>query len=175
MATPANRIKAELHVYTGNGGGKTTSALGVAMRALGHNLNVEMVQFMKGRKDIGEFQVQKYFRKFHVYQFGTKEFVNLKNPSDYDKKRAADGLKFAEKIAQKKPFLLILDEVNIAVKFGLLNAEDVIEMLKKVPKQTTVYLTGRYAPEEFVKVANYVVEISDIKRQELRARKGIEY
>ncbi|MBW2965414.1 cob(I)yrinic acid a,c-diamide adenosyltransferase [Candidatus Woesearchaeota archaeon] len=175
----ANRSKGYIHLYTGEGGGKTTAALGVAMRAVGQGMRVAVVQFMKGRKDIGEWKIQKKLgRNFVIYQFGRKEFVNLHHPSDEDVVLANEGLGFAkaEMLEKRPPDLLILDEINIATAIGLLHANDVVEMLKKRPRGVDIYLTGRWAPAEFKEIADFITEVEDKKRPEkMVARKGIDY
>src|SRR3989338_10188098 len=84
----------EVHLITGSGGGKSTSAYGVALRALGHGKKVVIIQFMKGRKDIGEFKFQKQIKNLEVKQFGRTGWVNLNNPSEKDKELASDGLAY---------------------------------------------------------------------------------
>ena len=92
-----------IYLFTGEGGGKTIAALGLALRAVGQNQKVVVVQFMKGRKDIGEYRIQrKLGPKYKVYQFGRKGFVNLKKPYEIDKKLAKKGFEFIKKIIIKK-------------------------------------------------------------------------
>jgi len=168
---------AEIHVLTGNGAAKTTAALGVSLRALGHGKKVVFIQFMKARPT-GEARIAKKLGKNFIFkQFGTKKLVNLKNPSATDKKFAKQALEFAKKVAKKeKPFLLVLDEINIATKFGLLDKKEVLEFLQSLPKDMFVYLTGRYAPKEFIKIADYVTVVKPKKYPKaMKARKGIEY
>jgi cob(I)alamin adenosyltransferase len=171
--------KGFIHVLTGNGGGKTTSALGVSMRSIGQGHRVVVVQFMKGRKDIGEFKIQKKLGdKYNVYQFGTRKFVDLKRPSKQDIILANEALGFArEEVLEKDPpHLLILDEINLAAAIGLIDTDKVIAMLKGVPKGVDVYLTGRRAPREFMAFADYVTSVEDKKRVKLiSARRGIDY
>jgi cob(I)alamin adenosyltransferase len=165
-------------LYTGNGGGKTAAALGLALRGVGHGKKVIMVQFMKGRKDIGEYKASKRLApEFVVRQFGRAGFVDLKNPSLEDKELAKKGLNYAKKALKKKPDTLILDEVNLATAIGLLDVQEVLSFLKYIPQETIVILTGRNAPEEFIDYADYVVELKDVKRpaKEIPPRKGFEY
>ena len=169
--------KGNVYLWTGNGWGKTTSAIGVAVRAIGHRKKVVVVQFMKGRKDIGEYKARKKLG-YEIRQFGRKGFVNLRKPSARDKELAQKGMEFAKKAVKKKLFLLVLDEINIAARFGLIGKKEVLELLDAVPKQVTVYMTGRYAPKEFVKRADYVTEIKALKHPRLdpqKAKKGIDY
>ena len=169
----------EIYVYTGEGAGKTTSALGLALRSIGHGHKVVIIQFMKGRKDIGEYKVrEKLAPLYDIYQFGSEKFVDLKNPSEDDKKKAAEGLEFAGKKAAEAPDLLILDEINIAIHYGLLEKESVLSFLGKVPEKTVVVLTGRYAPKDILDKADFVNEINDVKHpleDGIEAKEGIQY
>ncbi|MBW2991740.1 cob(I)yrinic acid a,c-diamide adenosyltransferase [Candidatus Woesearchaeota archaeon] len=172
--------KNNVYLWTGNGWGKTTSALGVSLRAIGHGHKVIIIQFMKGRKWVGEYKVRNRLKpNYQIYQFGRKEFINLRKPSAGDKKLARKGFEFAKQAVKKKPNLLILDEINLAVKIGLLNVDEVIDFLDKVPKSVTVYLTGRYAPKKLVERADYVTEVRAVKHPPIKkrqpAKKGIDY
>lgn len=171
------RLKAPVYLWTGNGWGKTTSALGAALRCLGHSYKVVIIQFMKGRKDrIGEYKIKKSLPGFEIYQFGRKGWVNLKKPSDEDRKLARKGLEFAKKKAKEKPFLLVLDEINLAVAIGLLNEKEVINFLDKIPEKVHVYMTGRYATKGLIKRADYANEIVLRKGpKKLIGEKGIDY
>lgn len=169
--------KGIVHLYTGTGGGKTTSTLGVALRAVGHKQKVIMIQFMKGRKNTGEYKIRKKLSPyFEIHQFGRPGFVDLKKPSEKDKKLAQKGLEFARKALKKKPNVLILDEINIATRYKLIDVDDVLDLLKDVPSKTTVYLTGRYAMKKLVDRADIVNKIMDHKYpKKFLYRKGIEY
>ncbi len=170
-----------IYLWTGTGWGKTTSALGVAMRAIGHNKKVVVIQFMKGRKWIGEYKIQKKLGKYYkVYQFGRESFVDLKKPLEIDKKLAEKGLEFAKNILKKENniFLLILDEINLAAAIGLLDKREVLEFIERVPKTTTIYMTGRFAPKEFIKRADYVTKVIPVKHPKIdprKAKEGIDY
>lgn len=173
------RGKSFIYIFTGNGGGKTIAALGFALRALGHRQRVVVIQFMKGKKNTGEYKIQKKLgSKFKVYQFGTRRFVNLKRPTKSDRACAVKGLEFAKKILKKKPNLLILDEINLATAIALLKVDDVLSFLKSVPAGMNVVLTGREAPKEFVSLADGVSEIKKIKHtfdKGIPARPGVEF
>ncbi len=135
-----------IYLFTGEGGGKTIAALGLALRSIGHKHKVVIIQFMKGRKDVGEYKAAKKLAPYlKVYQFGKKGFVNPRKPSLEDKKLAQEGFEFAKKILKQKPDLLILDEINLAIAFGLLDLKEVMRFLRRVPKRTDVVLTGRRA------------------------------
>lgn len=166
-------------IYTGNGKGKTTAAIGQAIRALGHKFKVIMIQFMKGDPDYGEIKTLKKFRYFTVIQSGLPTFVEKGNPSKKDLELAQKGLVLAKKaIKEKKYNMVILDEINVAVDYGLIKLSDVMELVKKCPKQTELILTGRYAPQELVAIADLVSEIKEIKHPYQKgfvSRKGIDY
>lgn len=168
-----------IYLWTGEGAGKTTSALGVALRAVGHGKKVVVVQFLKGQKNIGEYKIMNRLKPlYEVRQFGTKNFVDPKNLRPVDYGRARQGLEFAGKKLKEKPFLMILDEINLVAAGGLLAKKEILDFLKKVPKQTTVYMTGRYAPEWLKNRADFVTEIRNIKhpfQNGFAAKRGIEY
>ncbi len=167
----------KVYLWTGPGWGKTTSALGAALRALGHNKKVVFIQFMKGRKNIGEYKIRKKLGKnFEIYQFGRPGWVNLKNPSNKDKQLAQQALNFAKKKAKEKPFLLVLDEINVAVAIKLIKEKEVIDFLNQIPPSVHVYLTGRWATPKLKKRANWVNIITPTKGpKKLIGEKGIDY
>ncbi len=167
----------KIYLWTGNGWGKTTSAIGAAVRAVGHGYKVVVIQFMKGWGDkIGEYKIRNKIKNYEIYQFGRKGWVDLKKPTKKDKELAEKGLLFAYKIAKKKPFMLVLDEINLAVRIGLLDEKDVIKFLNIVPAKTTVYLTGRGATAGLRKRADFVNEILMRKGpKKLTGEKGIDY
>lgn len=166
-----------IYLWTGHGAGKTTSALGVALRCIGHKQKVIVIQFMKGRKNIGEYLIKNKLKPYYeIYQFGRKGFVNLKKPSEEDKKRAKKALEFAKKKLKEKPHLIILDEINLACAIGLIDTKEVIKFLNKVPKKVNIYLIGRYAPKELIKKADFVNKVEEVKHPKYwKAKKGIEY
>lgn len=183
-----SRKKGLIYLWTGEGAGKTTSALGVALRCVGHGLKVIVIQFLKGWKDIGEYKIMRRLKpEYEIYQFGRSEFIDPKNPEEIDYELAKKGLEFAKECLKKKPFLLILDEINLITgpktikgvrHKGLLNVKDVLEFLDMVPPEITVYLTGRYAPEKLIERADFATEITEIKHPvlyKLKPKKGIEY
>jgi cob(I)alamin adenosyltransferase len=134
---------------------------------------------MKGRKDVGEYKAAKRFSPyFKVYQFGRKGFVDPKDPSPADRALAAKGFEFAKKVLKNKPNLLILDEINLAISFGLLELEDVIKFLKRIPASVDVVLTGRRASKKLYRIADGVSIVEKVKHvfdKGVPARKGIEY
>lgn len=166
-----------VRVYTGDGQGKTTAAFGLALRALGRGLKVCVIQFLKG-KGSGEVLA---LRKLggEVRLFGREEFVDLKSPSEEDKRLAQQGFEFAKKIIYNEEYdLVILDEINLAVWVELIWLEDVLDLLENRPPNVELVLTGRDAPLDFIEVADYVTEFRKIKHpfdKGVPARKGFEF
>lgn len=171
-------IVVAIFVFTGTGGGKTTAALGVALRAIGHGKKVVVIQFMKWWKNTGEYKVQKKLRpNLEIHQFGRRGWIGLKNLDERDRRLAEKGLRFAERVLkEKKPDILILDEINLAVHCRLLRAQSVVNLLMEAPPDVHVFLTGRYAPREFIRLADFVVEVRDRKKpREIKPIKGVNY
>jgi cob(I)alamin adenosyltransferase len=167
-----------IYLYTGTGAGKTANALGLALRSVGHKRKVIIIQFLKWWKNTGEYRIRKVLAPYYeIYQFGRKGWHGLNNLGEEDKKLAHKALKFAEKIAkEKKPHLLVLDEINLVLYCKLLDVEEVLKFLDKVPKNTDVVLTGRYAPKELRERAEFVNEIVDVKHpKEIVTTKGVQY
>ncbi len=168
-----------IQIYTGNGKGKTTAALGLAMRAVGHGLKVIMIQFMKGKINYGELESAKLLPHFTIEQYGRPEFVDRDNPDKEDIRLAKEAWKRTKQvIASQKYDMVILDEINVAVSFGLIQLKDVIELLERTPKKIELILTGRYMPEAFIEYADLVSEVREVKHHfqtGTPARKGIEY
>ena len=169
-----------IYLFTGEGGGKTIAALGLALRSVGHKHKVVMVQFMKGKKEVGEIKAARKLSPYlKIFQFGQPGYVNLKKPSIRDKELARQGFEFAKKvIQQQKPKLLILDEINLAAAIGLLDQNEIIKLLKGIPKSMDVVLTGRHASHKLYKLADGVSVVKKVKHvfdRGVPARKGIEY
>jgi len=166
-----------IHIYTGNGKGKTTAALGLALRASGAGLKVYIGQFIKGR-NYSELETLKKLKNITVEQFGRGCFITGK-PDKKDIEIAQKGLEKIKKIIAERSYdVVILDEINIAVKLKLLAQREVISIMKKVSPRCELILTGRYAHPDFFKFAHLVSEIREGKhyyRQGQKARKGIEY
>lgn len=180
-----------IQVYTGNGKGKTTAAIGLAIRAAGAGFNVYIGQFVKGRSygfgqrrpnhgllAYSELTALKKFRNIKVDQFGRRCFIKVK-PDKEDIRLACDGLQKVKRlILSGKHRLVILDEINIAIKFKLVSSREVSAILKAAPRNTEIILTGRYASPEILKLADLVSEIKEKKHyynKGVKARKGIEF
>lgn len=168
-----------IQIYTGHGKGKTTAALGLALRAVGHGLKVIMIQFMKGKINYGELEAAKLLPDLIIEQYGRPDFVNPENPTKEDLNFARQALVRAKEVVREKKFdIIILDEINVAVTYGLIPVQKVIELIKKTPKKIELILTGRYMPDEFVQYADLISEIKEVKhhfQKGTSARKGIEY
>ena len=163
-------------VHTGDGKGKTTAALGLAMRAFGAGLKVLILQFIKGVKHSGELQALEILG-VEVKQLGLG-FITKENFAE-QKKSARAALELAKKkISSGAWDLIILDEINYAVKFGLLDAEEILELIKIRPPQMHLVFTGRDAPPELIDKADLVTEMKLIKhpfKQGIAAQSGIEF
>ncbi|MFX0014700.1 MAG: cob(I)yrinic acid a,c-diamide adenosyltransferase [Promethearchaeota archaeon] len=168
-----------IHVISGNGKGKTTSALGLALRAAGHGFRSLIIQFMKKGWDYGELKVIKNIPEITVLQYGTPEFIDKENPKkiDLDEAKAAlDRARIA--ITDENWDILILDEINVALDFKLISENEVIDIIKQKPKNLELVLTGRDASNEIIELADYYTEICERKhpyQRKILARKGVEY
>jgi len=165
-------MSGKILVFTGDGKGKTSAAIGIAIRAIGHGKKAVMIQFLKK----GEYGETKFKNEnFEIHQFGRKEFVL--NPQKIDYELAAEAIKFANKALQKKPFLLILDEINVALSMGLVTIEDIKSLIEK-RGETHIILTGRNASKEIIEIADLVTEMKKIKHYYdagIKAIEGLEY
>jgi cob(I)alamin adenosyltransferase len=151
-----------IQVYTGNGKGKTTAALGLTLRALCAGNSVFFGQFMKGQ-DYSELKAVDHFERLEIAQFGDLHFVHGE-ASPEDKKQAAAGLLIMdEALCSGRYDVVVFDEINTTLYFKMLEAEDVIRVLKKRPDRTEVILTGRYAPQEIIDIADLVTEMREVK------------
>jgi len=168
-----------IQVYTGTGKGKTTASLGLAMRACGHGLKVYMIQYMKGRIDYGELKAAEEIGGLTIEQFGRPDFVDKDNPAKEDIKLARDALaRSKEVILSGKYDIVILDEVNVAIEWNLIEVGEVIDLLKKKPKEVEVVLTGRYARQEIIDLADLVSEVREVKhpfKRGMHSRVGVDY
>jgi cob(I)alamin adenosyltransferase len=166
-------------VYTGDGKGKTTAALGQALRAWGHGRRVLVIQFMKGRINYGELEAVKKLDGFDIVQMGRETFVSRENPDRVDVEMARDALRLlTEKVKSGEYDMVIADEINVALDFGLIDLEHVLDLINNKPPGLELVLTGRNAPPEVIKAADLVSEVREIKhhfKKGVSAREGVEY
>ena len=171
-------MKAYIHIYTGNGKGKTTAAFGLALRAVGAGMKVFIGQFVKGKTYNENLVVARYLKNITVKQYGLDCFI-VNDPTDDDIKAAVKGLNEMHKIITSgKHNLVIMDEINIALYYKLIDVNEVIEIMKNKPEHVELVLTGRYAPQQLIDMADLVTEMKEVKhyyQQGIEARKGIEY
>ncbi len=171
-------MKGFIHVYTGNGKGKTTAAFGLALRAAGAGMKVFIGQFIKGKTYNENIAISLYLKNITVQQFGLGCFI-VNSPTDDDIRAAGKGLDKMSKIIEAGEHdLVILDEVNIALYYKLIDVNQLIEIMKNKPDHVELVLTGRYAPQEIIDMADLVTEMKEVKhyyQQGIEARKGIEY
>jgi cob(I)alamin adenosyltransferase len=176
---PVPERRGTVQVYTGDGKGKTTAALGLAIRAVGHGLSVYMLQFMKGSSNYGELASAGKLPGFTIEQSGRDEFVDKRDPAQVDIDLAVQGLTKARAAVESGDYdIVILDEVNVALDFGLISLEDVLSLIEKRPARVELILTGRSAHPEVVMAADLVSEVLNIRHHYdagVEAREGIEY
>lgn len=173
-----------IQVYTGNGKGKTTASLGLAMRALGRKWKVLIVMFTKGGDDYGEL---KSFRNLSpeiknnltIIQAGLDRIIYKNNQNEADELEIKKGWELVKNaIINNEYNLIIMDEANIVIDLDIINVDEVVEVLKNKPEEMEVVLTGRNANKKIVEIAHLVSEINPIKHYwdtGVVARKGIEY
>lgn len=169
-------------VYTGKGKGKTTAALGLALRATGYDKKICMIQFIKGSWHYGEMDSTKKLEpEFEMVTVG-KGFVGIiddKSPKEDHEKVAKEAIKISnEKIQSRKYDIVILDEINYAVNLNLISVDDVLELIKAKPDDVDLVLTGNYAKEEVIEIADLVTEMKEIKhpfQKGIKAKKGIDF
>lgn len=192
------RFKNELgliHVYTGDGKGKTSAALGLCMRAVGHGFKAYIIQFMKGGRYTGELlTAEKHLKnKIKWAQMGQaspheeeikkgdiKPDRKIFLPYEDENENTQKALEFAEKIVMSGKYdIIVLDEINVLVDKKLADVKDVLKLMMKKPKNVELVLTGRNAPKELIFAADYVNEIKSIKHpfdtKKITGRRGIEY
>jgi cob(I)alamin adenosyltransferase len=169
-------------VYTGKGKGKTTAALGIVLRAVGHGYKVGMIQFIKGEWYYGELTSSKRLEpEFELIAAG-KGFVGIiddDHPIEDHEKAAKDAIEVAkQKIASGDYDIMILDEINYAVKLNLISQEDILDVIAAKPEKTSLVLTGNYVPEAVMDAADLVTEMREIKhpyQRGIKAKKGVDF
>lgn len=170
-------MKGYIQVYTGNGKGKTTAAIGLAIRAVGAGKKVFIGQFVKGVPYSEIITLRRALPEITVKQYGLDCFINIK-PTINDIKAARTGLlEVAEIIVNSAYDVVILDEACIAIYYNLFSVEELIQILRKKNKAMEIIITGRYAPPELIEFADLVTVMNETKhyyRKGVKARKGIE-
>lgn len=173
-----------IQVYTGNGKGKTTASLGLAMRALGRCWNVLIIMFTKGGNDYGELNsfrelTPEIANNLTIIQAGLDRIIYKENQTEQDTTEIKKGWELAKKaIINNECQLLILDELNIVIDLGILDVNEVVNVLKNKPEEMEIVLTGRNAHPKIIEIAHLVSKIEPIKHYwntGIAARKGIEY
>jgi len=171
--------KGFIQVYTGDGKGKTTCALGLALRAAGQGLQVYMIQFLKGR-ETGEAQAAaRLAPEMTLQYFGRPGLVNLKSPAPEDLTLVREAWDLAKKVlAAGEHDLVILDEINLVLTYNLIPLDEALEVLRLRPPHVELVLTGRQSPEELVDLADLVTEMRPVKhyyQAGVKSRRGIEW
>jgi len=183
METKENTKESLVIINTGTGKGKTTAALGMALRAAGHGQKVLILQFIKGAWKTGESKIMGRLRpEIEMIQLG-KGFIKIEDGklkiTQKDRDDAERSFQFARgKIINGSYDMVILDEVNNLLAYGLIETEEIIRLIKERPKTSSIVLTGRGAPEELIDIADTVSEVREIKHaysRGIKAKKGIEY
>ncbi len=173
-----------IQVYTGNGKGKTTASLGLAMRALGRCWKVLIIMFTKGGDDYGELNAFRELapdiaNNLKIVQAGLDRIVYLDNQNEKDREEILKGWELAKKAIKNDEYqLIILDEANIAIDLGIIDVDEVVEVLKNKPDNMEIVLTGRNAHPKIIDIAHLVSNIEPVKHYwntGIAARKGIEY
>ena len=173
-----------IQVYTGNGKGKTTASLGLAMRALGRCWKVLIIMFTKGGDDYGELNSFRNLspeitKNLTIIQAGLDRIVYSNNKNQNDEEEIKKGWELAKKAIENDEYnLIILDEANIAIDLGFIDVDEVVEVLKNKPEEMEIVLTGRNANPKIIELAHLVSEITPVKHYwdtGIAARKGIEY
>lgn len=166
-----------IQVYTGEGKGKTTAALGLALRAAGAGLKIYIGQFIKGKK-YNEYKSLDKIKNIKIECLGSGCFIKSR-PKQKDIEFAQKALKKIKKIISAKKYdLVILDEINVAVHLNLIDLRDVLGLINKTPEKTELILTGRYADKALINAADLVSDVREIKhyyKNGVKARCGIEY
>ncbi|MDY6893560.1 MAG: cob(I)yrinic acid a,c-diamide adenosyltransferase [Chloroflexota bacterium] len=177
--SPSAERKGLVEVFTGEGKGKTSAAFGAVLRALGHGFRVFIVHFMKGDYPNGEQNALAGMPNVTLAKFGGPGFVNPDDIRDVDRKEARKALDAArEAMLSGKYDLVVLDEINIASAWGLVELDEVIKLIEEKPQNVELILTGRHADKELVKMADLVTEMLAIKHpfnEGIEARRGFDY
>lgn len=175
----AKKNQGLVQVFTGNGKGKTSAALGAVLRAVGHGLKVYIVFFMKGKYPYGEFSTLPKLPNVDVASFGLRCLINPADINPEEIEQAKLALSAARKAMLSGNYdMVVLDEVNVAVYFKLIKLDEVVRLIGDKPQNVELVLTGRYADAKLIELADLVTEMVKLKHpydKGVKARKGIEY
>ncbi|MFW6112901.1 MAG: cob(I)yrinic acid a,c-diamide adenosyltransferase [Thermodesulfobacteriota bacterium] len=177
--TPKHLKQGLIQVYTGDGKGKTTCALGLALRAVGQGFKVFMIQFLKTDKTGEAEAARRLAPDFTIRSFGIPGFPRLTDPDPEVLEAALQAFNLARQVILAGDHdLVILDEVNLSLTYGLVSLTEMLEVLRQRPEHVEVVLTGRAAPPELVDLADLVTEMQPVKHYfeaGIKARRGIEW
>ena len=179
MANQNHTKKGLIIIYTGNGKGKTTAALGQALRAAGHGMKVCIIQFIKGSWRYGELEAFKRFDDLIDFHVTGKGFTWKSEDLEEDKKIARQGWQLAQAaIGSGRYRLVILDELTYLAKYGMIDTQELVDVLTGKPESLHVMVTGRNAPEALLEIADLVTAMEAVKHPfnyGIKAQKGIEF
>ena len=179
FSSPESFKKGLVQIFTGEGKGKTSAALGVVLRALGHGLRVCIVVFMKGDYPYGEWEVLSKLPNVKIAKFGFRTFTDPANVKPEEIEQAKQGLAAAREAMLGGNYdLVVLDEVNVATAWKLVELDEVVRLIRDKPPNVELILTGRHADTKLVQMADLVTECLKIKHpydKGITSRKGIDY
>jgi len=171
--------KGLVEIFTGNGKGKTSAALGVALRAAGQGLRTHIIYFLKGDYPYGERKMFALLPNVTFESFGHAGFIDPNEVKDEEREQARQGLEAARRaLASGKYDLVVLDEINIAVAWKLIDVEEVLKLIEEKPQNMELILTGRHADQRLIERADLVTDMVEIKHpfhKGIKARRGIDY
>ena len=171
--------KGLLMIFTGNGKGKTTAAIGLSVRAAGHGMRTCFIQFIKGSWHYGEMDALKRLSDLIDLEVMGRGFTWKSDDLEKDKKEAKNAWEHAKKVILSCDYdIVVLDEFTYAINYSMVDLEDVVETFKKRPQRLHVVVTGRDAPDELIQIADLVTEMKEVKhpfKVGIKAQKGIEF
>ena len=171
--------KGLIEIFTGDGKGKTSAALGLALRALGHGLKVFVVYFMKGNFPYGEQKILSQLANIEFAKYGQLSFVDPNNVTQAEKEEAKRALETARKAILSNNYdVVILDEINVAAAWKLIDIDEVINLIDEKPDKVELVLTGRYADDKLIDMADLVTNMTKVKHpydKGISSRRGIDY
>lgn len=174
-----HKTKGLVAVFTGNGKGKTTASLGLAFRALGHDHRVCIIQFIKGSWKYGEMETAKKFAPMLDFHIMGRGFTWKSDDLEEDKKAALEAWEFARGVIEANEYsMVILDELTYLPHYKIIDEQEILSVLKNKPEEQHVVITGRYASDDLIELADLVTEMTEIKhpyRSGVKAQKGFEF